>query len=317
MQAATGIQKTSPTPGERRIDAPPTRPPDGSAFARELEGDLRQQFAVHDGIADGFVAQVLGRLADAARSGLKLDLEAASRLLTVSAACRCDVSVERAILQMVEPQQHQEALGLAAVRHIHDDLEVAATNQGHLTACAQTGLNVRKANYLSALARDAQLNFQRHRDDPGYVIALQSSLAAQFGVGECGEQASLAFSFLAARGVRPLELVKFAPFPDGQPVTVRLPLPDGDGEERVDLRAPDHVMVVAGRTHGQLADFRTWNTSALIVDPHQDCVYGPPELPRRSFDNRQFTGGATMLVAKFTLAEGEPWPARAAATTQG
>lgn len=317
MQAATGIQKTLPTPGECRIDAPPTRPPDGSAFARELEGDLRQQFAVHDGIADGFAAQVLDRLADAGRSGLKLDLKAASRLLTASAACRCDVSVEQAILQMVEPQHQQTALGLAAVRHIHDDLEVAATNQGHRTARAQAGLDVRKRSYLAAMARDAQLNFQRHRDDPAYVIALQSSLAAQFGVGECGEQASLAFSFLAARGVRPLELVKFAPFPHGQPVTVRVPLPEGDGEERIDLRAPDHVMVVAGRTQGQLADFRTWNASALIVDPHQDCVYGPPELPRRSFDNRQFTGAATVLEAKFTLAEGEPWPPRAVAAAQG
>lgn len=77
---------------------------------------------------------------------------------------------------------------------------------------------------------------------PRQALGILADAADNFGVGNCGEQSALAFTYLEKRNIRPIEWMEFTD--------------------------ESHAFVILGRRAGtNLANFAEWSYGAALCDP--------------------------------------------------
>jgi hypothetical protein len=122
--------------------------------------------------------------------------------------------------------------------------------------------------------------------------------------GNCEVQASVAFDYLAKKGVRPLEMIYFAPPPNFQAKHINLPVTG----TQATLEAVDHTFVVIGRdATSNVKDYTTWNMDAVVCDPWAKRCYFARHLIAESELLKGVTGGVTETGQKYRLGKGNPW----------
>ncbi|HJZ57213.1 MAG TPA: hypothetical protein VKE74_19745 [Gemmataceae bacterium] len=142
-------------------------------------------------------------------------------------------------------------------------------------------------------------------------IAIRSESCRAFKVGNCEDMARVAFCWLAANHVRPLELAYFTPSNSSASRPVRpAGMPD-----TIEFEGPDHMFVILGREQNALddkgsmgiCDYSFWNEDAVICDPWAKRWYKKARLGLESKALARFTGGSTDLSVEYRLDKGEAW----------
>jgi hypothetical protein len=157
------------------------------------------------------------------------------------------------------PPEFNKQISREAIQYVKRMLSKGATNQ-YNPHFFVANLQLESARYeLKAMGQPRQR-----------TLETISAVAINAGVGNCGEQATLAFLFLHRKGARPLDYVtckttrryygKIIEQPDsrdapGQPCTM-------------DAVPMDHAFVIIGRRPGSdINDCDTWGPNAIICDP--------------------------------------------------
>lgn len=172
---------------------------------------------------------------------------------------------------------------------------------------------------IEALARNASIRTSGHannivsdelmaRDRPLYErvvrgdnaplqIRYQALAAVTTHIGNCEQQASVAFDYLARSGHR--KQVAFA--------LEMVALHDRANPEQDD----QHVVVVIGRNDGAIEDPSAWNPEAVICDPWAEEAYPVRELGARSSAEHllyPYIGNAPGAALEFRLEGNADWP---------
>lgn len=95
-------------------------------------------------------------------------------------------------------------------------------------------------------------------NDPATATMLRAwaAKAAELGCGNCGEQAAVAFMYLADRGTRPLDYMAL-------------------------VKPGDHAYVVIGRSsQSRASDYTTWGEDAVVCDPWDNKAFLASAIPQ-------------------------------------
>jgi hypothetical protein len=100
-------------------------------------------------------------------------------------------------------------------------------------------------------------------------VKAEAQYTEKYGVGNCESQASVAFEYLKRMGIKPLDIVFYAPFDKFAKMPVK-PLGKADPE----MVRPDHVFVVIGRPkESDVTTYTTWGNDAVVCDPWARRAY--------------------------------------------
>ncbi len=148
--------------------------------------------------------------------------------------------------------QNNLTLAMQAVKHTGAILENGAANR-KLDLFSSLGFNLVRVAYM--------------RDDSSYdgtdFIWKAAGLAMKHGCGNCGEHAAVAFMFLRAQGVKPIDFMAFP-------------------------KPYDHNFLIIGRTANSVVnDYRTWGEEAVVCDAWDQQAFIAKEIPVKMIGNGQ------------------------------
>jgi len=149
----------------------------------------------------------------------------------------------------------------------------------------------------------------------GWQHALKAEVSAyeDARAGNCLEMAKVAFVYLAAQGVTPLEVAWLTPR-----AAINVRLTGTATQTDVD---PDHAFVIIGRKSTALErrnrfggeidvpPVDSWDFGAVICDPWSKRCYLAQRLAMESEMINRVSGGATTLSSDPRLEEGAAWTA--------
>jgi hypothetical protein len=161
-----------------------------------------------------------------------------------------------------------------------------------------TGMNASNIVGDELVARDRSL-FERivRGNDAPLSIRARALAAITTHIGNCEQQASVAFDYLARSAHR--QQVGFAL----EMVNLR--------NLRNDEQDDRHVVVVIGRGNGAIEDPSAWNPEAIICDPWAEEAYPVSELQARSSPDHllyPYIGDAPGAALDFRLEANADWP---------
>ncbi|WP_340621336.1 hypothetical protein [Xenorhabdus siamensis] len=149
-------------------------------------------------------------------------------------------------------------LARKAINYVNIKIGITSPNQLPTQTVEQKKLSneLNKQLYSIRMSTHARLNEVSNNrqtyDHNRKHIFLTSAAAIEYRLGNCGEKAIVAFSYLKMQGVEPLDLF------------------DVDID---DLGKDGHTIVVIGRLQGNTKEPDTWNREAVICDPWSNCAY--------------------------------------------
>jgi hypothetical protein len=114
--------------------------------------------------------------------------------------------------------------------------------------------------------------------DTADKVRAEAEYTIKYGVGNCEPQASVAFEYLKKMGIKPLDIVFYAPFDKNAKMPVK-PLGKTDPE----MVRLDHVFVVIGRPKkSDVTTYTTWGADAVVCDAWARRVYFASHLADES-----------------------------------
>ncbi len=100
-------------------------------------------------------------------------------------------------------------------------------------------------------------------NDPGAATMFRTwaAKAEELGCGNCGEQAAVAFMYLADKGVRPLDYMAF-------------------------VEPGDHAYVVIGRSsQSNASDYKSWGEETVVCDAWANNAFLASAIPMMRYDH--------------------------------
>ncbi|MDX7985900.1 hypothetical protein FE392_00905 [Xenorhabdus sp. 12] len=147
-------------------------------------------------------------------------------------------------------------LARKAINHVNIQLGIVSPNQLPTQTPEQRNEKSDRNYELQCRRGAIEQNLVGNRRSDDYwrkYILLTNIAAIELKLGNCGEKAMLAFSYLMTQGAKPIDLFDIV---------------DTDNEEQ-----NGHTIVVIGRVTGKDTKTTTWNYESVICDPWANQIY--------------------------------------------
>jgi hypothetical protein len=218
---------------------------------------------------------------------------------------RLDIEKGKALRHVAREKHPNLVAAEAAINHVRSACGILATNRDADQArwkIAKPDVDMDEAHERAQ--DDVELNTPKKIKKVAFgteeivetadKVKSEAEYAEKHGVGNCEYQASVAFEYLKRMGIRPLDIVFYAPFDQNAKMPVKRL-----AQKDIENVRPDHVFVVIGRPkQAAVSTYTTWGNDAVVCDAWARRAYFARELGNETEMLGTISAGQTKLLLR-------------------